>query len=196
MADWRVSDVPRGGRPRGDGGGFHLSFRSGSRASGASAAAAHAYVTRSGEYAQPDRDPAIYVESGHMPAWAQEDPQRYWEAADLYERANGRLYVSADFALPRELSPDEQIELAQTFAHDLTDPQRLPYTMAVHAGLDAQEQSHNPHVHLMFSERQHDGHDRTAETWFKRANRQEPERGGAPKSRTFHGPAWVEQARE
>jgi hypothetical protein len=26
----------------------------------------------------------------------------------VYERANGRLYVSADFALPRDLDPDEQ----------------------------------------------------------------------------------------
>ena len=39
-----------------------------------------------------------------MPAWAEDDPREYWDAADLYERANGRLYVSADFALPRDLS--------------------------------------------------------------------------------------------
>ena len=48
----------------------------------------------------------------------------------------------------------------------------------------------------MFSERQNDGIERSREDWFRRANSEHPERGGAPKSRTFHGPAWIEQARE
>ena len=54
---------------------------------------------------------------------------------------------------------------------------------------------HNPHAHLMFSERQNDGIERSRDMWFRRANSKHPERGGAPKSRTFHGPAWIEQAR-
>ena len=66
----------------------------------------------------------------------QDDPAAYWDAADLYERANGRLYVSADFALPRELSVEDQIELARAFAHELTDDEHLPYTLAIHAGRD------------------------------------------------------------
>jgi hypothetical protein len=78
-----------------------LSFRSGSRASGACARASHDYIAREGEYANGDRDPAIHTESDHMPLWAVDSPRDYWDAADLYERANGRLYVSADFALPR-----------------------------------------------------------------------------------------------
>jgi hypothetical protein len=48
----------------------------------------------------------------------------------------------------------------------------------------------------MFSERQNDGLERSRGGWFRRANTEHPERGGAPKSRTFHGPAWIEQARE
>src|SRR5438132_13122459 len=88
-----------GGRARSTGGSFyHLSFRSGSRASGSCANAAHAYITRTGEYDGPDRDPAVYIESEYMPEWAQDDSAEYWDAADLYERANGRLYISADFA--------------------------------------------------------------------------------------------------
>ena len=48
----------------------------------------------------------------------------------------------------------------------------------------------------MISERHNDGLERCRESWFRRANARHPERGGAPKSRTFHGRAWVEQARE
>ena len=189
-------DVPSGGRARGGGGCYHLSFRSGSRGGGASGAAAFDYITRNDEYDDADRDPAIYTESDHMPSWAQDDPREYWDAADLYERANGRLYVSADFALPRELSVDDQIELAREFAHELTDEEHLPYTLAIHEGRDQDGHAHNPHAHLMFSERQNDGIERTRDEWFRRANPRDPERGGAPKSRTFHGPRWVEQARE
>jgi hypothetical protein len=131
-----------------------------------------------------------------MPSWAEDDPAEYWDAADLYERANGRLYVSADFALPLGLAAEDQVALAREFAHELTDEQALPYTLAIHAGRDENGEEHNPHAHLMFSERQNDGIDRSRDQWFKRANSKHPERGGAPKSRTFHGSAWVEQARE
>lgn len=108
----RNPDVPGGGRARGSGGCYHLSFRSGSRAGGSCARAAHAYITRSDEYDDPERDAAVYTESDHLPSWADDEARPYWGGADLYERSNGRLYVSADFALPRDLDPDDQIELA------------------------------------------------------------------------------------
>src|SRR5688572_20795037 len=184
------------GTARSGGSLYHLSFRSGSRAGGASGRSAFEYVTRQDTYDDPDLDPAIYTESDHMPSWAEDDPAEYWDAADLYERANGRLYVSADFALPLGLSAEDQIALAREFAHQLTDEQALPYTLAIHAGRDENGDEHNPHAHLMFSERQNDGIERSRDEWFRRANSEHPERGGAPKSRTFHGPAWVELARE
>jgi len=196
VADRYEPDVPSGGRARDSGGCYHLSFRSGSRAGGVSARAAHAYVTRDDEYSDEDRDPAIHIESGHMPSWAEDDAGTYWDAADLYERANGRLYVSADFALPRDLSVADQIALARDFAESITAAERLPYTLAIHAGHDADGHAHNPHAHLMFSERRNDGFERSREDWFRRANQNDPQRGGAPKSRTFHGREWVEQARE
>jgi hypothetical protein len=188
-------DVPTGGRA-GGGAVYHLSFGSGSRAAGASAKNTHDYVVREDQYAGLDRDPAIYTESGHMPSWAGEDPAAFWDAADLYERQNGRLYVSADFALPRDLDVEDQIQLARQFACDLTEDERLPYTLAVHAGRDRDGQSHNPHAHLMLSERRNDGMTRSREHWFRRANSRDPERGGAPKTRHFHGRQWVEDARE
>jgi hypothetical protein len=141
------------------------------------------------------RDAAVRTESDHMPSWAQGDARDYWDAADLFERANGRFYLSADFALPRGLESEDQIALAHAFAEELTANERLPYTLAVHAGHDANGQEHNPHAHLMISERRNDGVERSREQWFRRANSAHPERGGAPKSRTFHGREWVEKAR-
>jgi MobA/MobL family len=189
------TDVPSGGRVQGGGGFYHLSFRSGSRAGGASAHGAYDYLTRADRYDDPDLDPALYTESDNMPSWAQ-DPSDYWDAADLHERANGRLYVSADFALPRELELDDQIALAREFARELTEQECLPYTLAIHGGRDKDGHAHNPHAHLMFSERRNDGIERSRDGWFRRADSQHPGRGGAPKSRTFHGPAWIERARE
>jgi hypothetical protein len=199
--DWfdRYPPVPRGGRSAHAAMSvsfYHLSFRSGSRTGGACAGAAHAYITRTEEYDEPERDAAVHAESDHMPSWAQDDPRDYWDAADLFERANGRLYLSADFALPRDLESGEQVALARAFAQELTAEERLPYTLAVHAGHDADGREHNPHAHLMISERRNDGVDRSREQWFRRANSAHPERGGAPKSRTFHGREWMENARE
>ena len=199
--DWfdRDPPIPRGGRSRDAAMSvsfYHLSFRSGSRAGGACAGAAHAYITRTEEYDEPERDTAVHTESDHMPSWAQDDARDYWDAADLFERANGRLYLSADFALPRGLEPANQIALAHAFAQELTADERLPYTLAVHAGHDAEGREHNPHAHLMISERRNDGVERSREQWFRRASSAHPERGGAPKSRTFHGREWMEHARE
>jgi hypothetical protein len=188
--------IPGGGAARDSGGGYHLSFRSGSRAGGACARSAHAYITRTDEYGDRERDPAVYTESDHMPEWARDDPSDYWDAADLYERANGRLYLSGDFALPRDLDRKDQIGLAHAFAQELTAKERLPYTLAIHAGRTGDGQQHNPHAHLMISERQNDGLLRSREQWFRRANTEHPDRGGAPKSRTFHGHDWMEHARE
>ncbi len=189
--------VPNGGRARGSGGCFHLSFRSGSRGRRC-VRPERLRLHHTAETSTPV--PIATRRSTPSPITCrrgrEDDPRDYWDAADLYERANGRLYVSADFALPRDLDPEEQIALAHEFAHELTDEEQLPYTLAIHAGRDEDGHEHNPHAHLMFSERRNDGIERSREQWFRRADSAHPERGGAPKSRTFHGRDWVEQARE
>ena len=126
-----------------------------------------------------------------MPEWAQDDPRSYWAAADEYERANGRLYREVQFALPKELSEAERRKAASSFAGQLTGPERLPYTLAIHRG-----DGENPHAHLMFSERANDGIERSREQWFRRANRSEPEQGGAHKSRVAVPRTWLEQTRK
>ena len=101
--------IPGGGRARDmRTGGTHLSVRSGSRVAGPRQTAAFAYVTRTGDLPNGSSMKPLYVESDRMPAWAEEEPQTFWEAADLYERkwtavCQCRLRIAAR---PRSRNPD------------------------------------------------------------------------------------------
>lgn len=130
-----------------------------------------------------------------MPEWAQKNPTDYWEAADRYERQNGRLYKEVEVSLPRELPEQGRLELARDFAERLTREENLPYTLALHEGRGERGQDHNPHAHLMISERVNDGIARNDEQWFKRFNREEPERGGAEKTLNLRSKEWLEETR-
>lgn len=168
---------------------YHLTAKTGSRSGGQSARAKADYIQREGKYAR-DMDEVLHAESGHMPEFV-ERPADYWDAADLYERANGRLFKEVEFALPVELTLDQQKALASEFAQHLTGAERLPYTLAIHAG-----GGENPHCHLMISERINDGIERPAAQWFKRYNGKTPEKGGAQKTEALKPKAWLEQTRE
>ena len=195
--DDQLDDLPRGRLPRSrgslsSGAIYHLSARTGTRSKNHSARAAAAYIQRAQEYARghAQAEELVYAESGHMPGWAEAEPAIYWDAADQYERANGRLFKGVEVALPLALSAAEQRELAVGFAHHLTDEERLPYTLAIHAGA-----GRNPHCHLLISERGNDGIERDAAQWFKRYNAAEPARGGARKSTALRPKAWLEETR-
>ena len=130
-------------------------------------AAAHAqYIARDGQYEQ--RGGLELVESGNMPSFALENPHSFWEAADAFERKNGRAYTELQIALPRELAPDERTELAREAARELMG-ERFAYTLAVHTSL-AKDTIEQPHMHLMFSERAIDERTRelSEEQFFKR----------------------------
>ena len=175
---------------------YHLKVNIGSRGGGQSASAKRDYIEREGRYAQ-DGEEREHVEHGNMPAWAQDDTSTYWAAADEHERANGRLYREVQFALPSELSPEARRDLAGRFAAQLTEAERLPYTLAIHKGAaETPDKQDNPHAHLMFSERVNDGIERSAEQWFKRHNPKSPEQGGAKKSRAAMPQEWLEQTRQ
>ena len=147
------------------------------------------YILREGQYDEPHRDKKIAEGHGNMPQFAN-NPRAYWEAADQYERNNGRLYKEVEFALPRELSLDQQRELVFEFAEELTKAENLPYHFAIHEGKGS-----NPHCHLLISERINDGLDRPAEQWFKRANKKNPEKGGAVKTENLKSQEWLENNR-
>ena len=171
---------------------FHLDVKTGTRGGGQSASAKYDYLGREGRYAK-DAEELEYKESGNLPKWAEDDPGKYWQAADEHERTNGRLFQQVEVALPVELDERQRRDLAGSFAERLTREERLPYTLAIHRGGEAGE---NPHAHLVISERANDGIERSAEQWFKRANGKQPERGGAKKSRTMMDKHWIAETRE
>ena len=145
-----------------------------------------AYIARAGQYANRlERGEKLEAtEAGNMPAWAQSNPLAFWQAADAYERKNGTTYREMEIALPRELDADQRAALVREFVRqEIGD--RHAYQWAIHTptAADGQEQ---PHVHLMFSERQRDGIERDPEQYFKRYNAKAPEKGGARKG---YGPS-------
>ena len=132
---------------------------------------------------------------GNLPAWAADDPCALFEAADRYERSNGRLFVEIEVALPNELSEAQQRALVQVMAAAVTAP-GLPFTYSIHAGRPKSPgEPANPHAHILISERVTDGIPRSAERWFRRANRKNPGSGGAAKDRGMKEVSWVKDTR-
>ena len=173
---------------------YHTHISSGSRYDGQSAAVKVAYILREGAYG--GRHDLVTSGSGNMPAWASTDPRRLFAAADLYERANGRLFVHVWVALPNELNAPQRHQLVLAIATALTEA-RLPYVYAIHAGDPKSEgEPANPHVHFVISERVNDGITRDERQWFKRANRRNPVAGGAAKDRSLKELTWVEDTRK
>ena len=163
---------------------YHFAFKHASRAMGFSAQAHADYIAREGRYGEGTyREQFVHGEHLNMPEWARDDPRAFWQAADIHERANGRLYTEIELALPRELDTAQHTELVRAFiaAHI---GERHPVSWAMHT-THALDGGSNPHVHIMFSERTLDGIVRGSTQFFKRANARAPERGGAPKDRVW-----------
>ena len=172
----------------------HVRCSSGSRGGGQSGAAKVDYVLREGKY-ERGRDDLVASGSGNLPAWAEGDARALFAAADVYERANGRLFVEVESALPNELGAKQRGELVRAWAEELTSG-KLPYTYAIHAGHPkVPGEPANPHVHVVLSERVNDGVPRDAAGWFRRANRKDPASGGAAKDRRLKDRSWVEATR-
>lgn len=121
----------------------------------------------------------VLADFANMPYWAKDDPREFWKSADEFERANGNSYLEHQFALPRELNAEQW----KAFIDDWCKEQfgdKHPYSYAIHCPMGS-DGLPNPHVHLMYSERTLDEHDRPREQFFKRYNSKHPERGGARK---------------
>jgi len=172
---------------------YHLNVSTFSRTGNQSGAAKHSYICRTGNYVKR-QDDLVTTGSGNMPSWAAQDPAVFWSLADEFERANGRLGKEIEFALPRQLSTDQQRELVEAFAQHVCGKAQ-PYTFAIHRNTDPNKQD-NPHCHLIFSERINDYVDRPAKNFFKRSNKKHPEKGGAKKSTKFKPKNWLEQVRK
>lgn len=161
-----------------------MKTRSGKVKNGATAKNRFHYISRTSHfknYKESASEQIEFVRSGNMPNFAEGNPAAFWEAADIYERSNGRTCSSMVVALPKELSQAQRIELAEQFISEFADRYYYPFTCAIHnhaGSLGGQEQ---PHLHFMYSERHVDGIERTVEQFFKRYNPKDPQKGGAQK---------------
>jgi len=163
---------------------YHLSVKNGSPGAGGRHAG---YILREGRYS--DRDDLQATESGNMPAWAEHDPQQFWEAADTYERVNGRPYRELEIGLPRELSHAQRVALVRDFVANTLGKSHA-YTWAIHSSV-ASDEGEQPHVHVMFSGRRIDGIARDPDQYFRRWNAADPAAGGAGKDRYFSSRKFV-----
>ena len=172
---------------------YHLNVRYCSKSKGQSAQAKNDYINRNDKYSKR-LDDLQFSGYGNMPKFAEDNPQEFWRLSDIYERANARVCTEIEFALPRELTLEQQQKLVSSFIENTVDSgsNKLPYSFAIHTD----KNNHNPHCHLIFSERQLDGIDRTAEQFFKRANTKSPEKGGAMKTADFRDREFIQSVRK
>lgn len=172
---------------------YHLNVRYCSKSKGQSSQAKNDYINRNDRYSKR-LDDLKFSGFGNMPKFAENEPQKFWQSSDLYERSNARVCTEIEFALPRELNLEQQKDLVQSFINSTVNSEvnKLPYSFAIHHD----KENNNPHCHLIFSERQLDGIDRTEELFFKRANSKNPEKGGAKKTTDFRDKEFIKSVRK
>jgi hypothetical protein len=152
--------------------------RGGTKKGDKSSLEARNYALRVGRYAN-QKDALIYYEAGNLPGFANGDDATYWAAADKFEhsRIDTRIATKFQLSIPLELeSVDDRIALAKSFVNEWCNELvpgngKLPYLMAIHEGSGpGGEPGHNPHIHLIVSERIVDdmSQDANPETFFRR----------------------------
>lgn len=143
--------------------------------------AAHArYVGRTGEFEHRSKTEKLEaVVEGNLPAWAR-TADYFFQQADKYEREKGTTYRDVEFALPRQLNPEQRLALANDFRERLLGD-RHAFIMGLHTPVSQFDGQEQPHAHLAFSERMNDGVARDPDEYFKRYNAKNPEKGGCKK---------------
>lgn len=127
-----------------------------------------------------ERGDYVTQTQGNLPAWAEEDAGRFFAQAEALERGGahraGRWATTWQIALPKELTRAEQWEMGKAFVE--THLARHAYLCVMHDPV--KDGHHQPHIHVLFSERIHDARVLDAATYFRR-----PEVGGCAKDRWF-----------
>ncbi len=140
----------------------------------------------SGQNKYENKANEIVYTKNFIPSWSENDPNKFWEICSNNERINSRDYREFRFSLPNELPLEENIKLVEQFAKETLND-KFYFSMVIHdkEAEFVKNGVRNIHCHLMFSEREIDGIERTPETFFKRYNAKSPQLGGVKKSREF-----------
>ena len=150
---------------------FHFEIKRGKRGS----AADHIrHLMRAGSRA--GRDDRLATGCGNMPECAQQRPETFFKLADEHERVNGSAYRAITISLPRDLTTEQNLNLAHTLVEALVDSK--PYLFAFRSSVSSLDGGSNPHVRIMISDRMPDGIERPPEQISRRYNAIHPARGG------------------
>lgn len=168
---------------------YHFSVKCGNYNGRKTSATNHLnYINRDGKFKNIDKNnnekqinECIYKEK-FLPAWAEGSAKNFWSSAEKYERANACVYKELEFNLVNELPLKENLKIINNLLK-IEPMNKFYYSLVVH---DKQKSAitgiRNLHCHLMFCERENDGIERDAKTFFKRYNTKNPASGGAKKS--------------
>lgn len=168
---------------------YHFSVKCGNHNGRKTSAINHLnYINREGRFKNFDQknndkqtNECIYKKN-FLPAWAKDSARKFWSNAEKFERVNACVYKELEFNLVNELPLRENLKIINNLLK--TEPMnKFYYSLVVH---DKQKSAitgiRNLHCHLMFCERENDGIERDAKTFFKRYNAKNPASGGAKKS--------------
>lgn len=156
---------------------YHLTINNGKKGTAATHAA---YIARQGKHNKnPGQSDLVALEHGNLPTWANGDPIYFFKMADAGERSNGAAYRELEFALPSELTREQQCELAGEFIRQKVG--NKPFFLAIHSPTAALGGVAQTHGHGMYSDRMPDGIERPSELHFSRYNSAKPELGGCKK---------------
>ena len=142
------------------------------------------YINREGKYNHRS-DELVTTKSGNMPKWAT-NAREFWENVAVNDV---RSYREIEFALPNELSVEDQIDIVEHFIDEVIP--NNPYSYAIHEVDSKIHGIKNPHVHIVFSERLNEKRieDFSKEEYFKQKGRSRNGEiiGGASKDRSWAG---------
>lgn len=142
------------------------------------------YINREGKYNHRS-DELVTTKSGNMPKWST-NAREFWENVAVNDV---RSYREIEFALPNELSVEDQIDIVERFIDEVLP--NNPYSYAIHEVDSKIHGIKNPHVHIVFSERLNEKRieDFSKEEYFKQKGRSRNGEiiGGASKDRSWAG---------
>lgn len=106
------------------------------------------YNTRTGEFEKKGKEDLVCSGNSNLPSWAIDDPQKFWEANDKYEK--GTKGKSIIIALPNEMNSDELKRLMQKTVDTLYPDHVVSWSIHDSIGPSGKR---NKHAHIQVCER-------------------------------------------
>jgi len=99
------------------------------------------------------REEVTYAVRSHVIPPGPKEAEAWFRAQEQGERKNARMSDRFIGGLPRELTPEQCIEVVEKFCREVTQD-RVPWHFALHLELDKKnEPDWNPHAHIIFRDR-------------------------------------------